>query len=142
MNSIFGENYFLEKAGDDDDACKSQIVICFTHMLKYQCQKQRQGTSWIRSIINSRNKAYGLLKNQNTYNSVSNDIDKIYLIAVKKAKNEIENNIHESIPEYRSDDYSLDIILHKEKLIAFLEDNAYDNNILEKVNIGIKKIED
>ena len=141
MNSIFGENYFLEKA-DNSDVCKRYVVICFTHMLKYQYQKQRQGTSWIESIINSRNKAYGLLKNKNTYNSVSNDIDKIYLSAVKGAKDEIGNNIHESIPEYRSDDYSLDIISHKEKLIAFLEDNAYNNKVLEMVNIGIKKIEE
>lgn len=61
MNSIFGENYFLEKA-DYSDVCRRYVVICFTHMLKYQYQKQRQGTSWIESIINSRNKAHGLLK--------------------------------------------------------------------------------
>ena len=46
------------------------------------------------------------------------------------------------MPEYRSDDYSLDIISHKEKLIAFLKDNAYDGKVLEMVDIGIKKIED
>ena len=97
--SIFSS--MLESVKDSINSTESYLIIFYQHCLKWKYQKTRQGTSWIRSIIDNSKYVYGEIYNKKSKKINKNIINKIdlyecYKKGLLKAIEETKINIRDN----------------------------------------------
>jgi len=80
----------IESMGKRDRrAMISELVRLLSHLLKWQCQPERRGSSWVRTISSARDEIDLLIDDNHTFkNMLSEFIATAYPKAIKKAHDE------------------------------------------------------
>lgn len=104
---------------------ESELIILFTHLLKYDYQSYKQTRSWITSIRNSSKNLASYLLIKSVYNVVIKDefLNNCFRKAIVKASNETslpKSTFPANIPK----EYSIEHITDSKYIEKYLDDNA------------------
>ena len=115
-----------ESTKTDIKATRSQIKRLFTHMLKYQFQKDHQTGSWIKTIRQASGEVIDMNKvSPSIYNTFGNDhLDDIYEDAVREAVRETGLNKRE-FPKFRPEEFNRENIINPDFIDMYLLTHVY-----------------
>ncbi len=135
--------YLNESVKDNIDKVYSKTVLFYWHCLKWVYQSNRQGSSWIKTIVDNAKDINKIIYdkkgkcNKNIVNSINRLLHDSYTEAVDKATNEtnldmkeLDNN--ESV-FYEFD--SIENIADLESLKDWLISNAYSEKVISQINV-------
>lgn len=130
--SLFG-TYITERKDTNDTitSINSEFVTKMAHMLKFIYQKNKQTTTWIKTIFRTTNTINELLSNcknnlKNVLNAVMNveNFNSLYNEAINKASN--ETNIDRSIfAKHDFSEWTYGFLMDDSKVKELLIKNAY-----------------
>lgn len=106
-------------------SAESELIILFTHLLKYDYQSYKQTRSWITSIRRSSKQLSLYLIQKSVYNIVIKDefLNNSFRKAIVKAANET-NLPKSSFPINIPEVYSIHHITNSEYIEEYLKNNA------------------
>lgn len=126
------------------DDLTTLVTLFYSHCLKWIYQPNRQGTSWINTIVGKSRDINKVLYdkkkkslNRNILNSLNEDLYSIYKKGIIKAADETHLNIKKLDKDnivFNSFD-SVEKIIDLEFLKEWLIDNAYSDDIIRMVYI-------
>lgn len=146
-----GDDILLEAS--NRDIIGNSLIIFYIHMIKYYYQPSARSTSWIASILNSREEIYNMYiknkaHNRSGYRSIclsfaEDDFREFFNKAKPKASEETKVNI-EYLDEYpfhnrETDFFNFDNICNANYLYYFLLGLALDNKDKNIVRSEFKK---
>ena len=133
--SIYGE---LINESNVKDSIKSNIIREMMHILKFKYQSNRQSVSWINSIFDS-SKNLNILCQQKSIHFIydNNELDKLYLKALRKASHETGINISKFQPT-RPIEFTIENLTNKEWIYNYLYPLAYSDEVRKMLDIAIK----
>ena len=117
--------HLLYEAKSNEGQVKNYFINLVLHMLKWEYQSNRQGSSWLNSIENSSQQLRILLDTGNTlYNYYLKNYNKWYIRALNKAVTQTGMNKNAFPQEFP---YDVDNFWKDENIEQFLKDNSTEN---------------
>ena len=135
-NGVELPNLLDEATDPKEKGIPNRLITTYEHMLKYKVQKNRQDSSWPRTLLRSQHDLNEIIRKAtgNINKKISDEeLDKAYSKARENAAS-ITSIPIKNFPENRDPDWTIEAITNREWMVNYLYDEARNDDIKDIVD--------